>query len=83
MTTILPYLLPVFQQPPLTNTELVTLSMIITGLLLILLIEKEFIRAYGTVNIRIWLNALNNFSWALFGVFMFLIFMRFLGFYFK
>jgi hypothetical protein len=80
MTTLIPYILPVFQNPAMTEDQISALSMIVIGLLFILLVEKEFIRAYGSETIRIWLDTLNIFAWALLGVFVYIILMRFLGF---
>lgn len=80
MTTIIPYTLPVFLNPALTENQISVLSMMIIGLLFFLLIEKEFFRAYGVESIRIWLNTFNTFAWALLCVFVYIIFMRFLGF---
>lgn len=82
MTTFLPYSLPVFQQAASNNMQVVALSVVIIALLFTLLVEKEFIRAYGTENIRLWLSTINIFSWTLLGVFTFLMLMRFLGFIF-
>jgi hypothetical protein len=80
MTSLLPYLLPVFRQSSGNTAQTVALSMIVIALLFALLVEKEFIRAYGTVNIRLWLSTIDIFSWTLFGVVVFLILWRFLGF---
>lgn len=80
MTVSFPYLLSSFHQQAHVNAQSVSFSMIAIGLLFVLLIEKEFIRAYGTTNIRIWLNAIDNFSWTLLGVSAFLIGLRFIGF---
>jgi len=80
MTTLIPSLLPIFQIPALTETQISTLSIIVIALLFILLVEKEFFRAYGMETIRIWLNTFNIFIWSLLGVFTYLIAMRFLGF---
>ncbi len=80
MTTIIPYILPVFQNPGLTENQISAFSLIVIGLLFFLLVEKEFIRAYGVESIRIWLNTFNIFTWALLSVFVYIILMRFLGF---
>ena len=82
MTTFLPYAAPIFQQPPLDAAQGIALSMVAIILLFVLLVEKEFIRAYGSENIRTWLGTINIFSWSLLGVFAFLMLMRFLGFIF-
>jgi hypothetical protein len=82
MTTFLPYSLPIFQQAMSSDKQVIALSMIIIALLFTLLVEKEFVRAYGTENIRLWLGTINIFSWTLLGVFAFLMLMRFLGFIF-
>jgi hypothetical protein len=83
MTAFLPYLSPVFRQPPLSQAQTVALTAIVIALLFALLVEKEFIRSYGTENIRRWLSTINIFSWTLLGVFAFLMAVRFLGFIFN
>lgn len=82
MTTFLPHSLPLFQQAASSNTQIIALSVVVIALLFALLVEKEFVRAYGTENIRLWLSTINIFSWTLLGVFTFLMLMRFLGFIF-
>jgi len=82
MTIFLPYTSPIFQQPPMSGVQAIALSMTLIALLFTLLVEKEFARAYGTRNIRLWLNTINIFSWTLLGVFAFLMLLRFLGFIF-
>ena len=79
MTTLIPYLLPIVQAP-FTEAQLILMSMVVTALLLVLLVEKEIIRAYGTENINGWRGAINIFAWPLLAVFAFLITMRFVGF---
>jgi len=78
MTATLPYSLSYFNN--LDTIQSVPISMVVIALLFILIVEKEFIRAYGTMNIRVWLNAINNYSWTLLGVFAFLIVMRLISF---
>lgn len=80
MTTLIPSLAPIFQTPALIENQISALSMVVIALLFILLVEKEFFRAYGMETIRIWLNTFNTFIWSLLGVLTYLIAMRFLGF---
>lgn len=80
MTTLIPSLAPIFQIPAFTESQISALSIAVIALLFILLVEKEFFRAYGMETIRIWLDIFNTFSWSLLGVLTYLIAMRFLGF---
>ncbi len=80
MTSLLPSFLPVFQTPALSEPQVVAFSMVVIGLLFIILVEKEFIRAYGSETIRIWLDTFNTIAWSLLGVFAVIMSMRFLGF---
>jgi hypothetical protein len=80
MTTLITYLSPVFQTQALTEAQVTAFSMVVIGLLFVLLVQKEFIRAYGIETIRIWLDTFNIFAWSLLAVFAYLIAMRFLGF---
>ncbi len=80
MTTLITNVAPVFQSPAFTESQLIAFSMVLIGLLFTLLVEKEFIRAYGIETIRIWLDTFNIYTWSLLCVFAYLIAMRFLGF---
>jgi hypothetical protein len=80
MTTVIPYILPVFQNPALTGNQISAFSIIVIGLLFCLLVEKEFIRAYALESIRSWVDTFNIFTWALLCLFIYIILMRFLGF---
>lgn len=83
MTTFIPSLLPIFQVPALTEGQRIALAMVLITLLFSLLVEKEFIRAYGTENINNWRGAINPFAWPLLVAFAFLMASRFLGFIFN